>query len=269
MNSKKMKDELISRLERPEWEFQYDQKKDALRVENKETKKGITVSLPGIIAKWELNKDKAVEEVVYYVEQALVAMHTEETGSARVFPVIRSTSFPSEAEEGNPFITSEHTAETRIYYALDSEKTYRLIDKILLTQLQMSEQQIKEMALFNVRSLVCKMKQDDVAGNTFYFFNANDGYDASRILDDLLLEEMKEKIQGDMVVAVPHQDVLIVADMRNEIGYDIIAQMTMKFFAEGRVPITSLSFVYENKELEPIFILGKNRVRQGRQDEKG
>lgn len=44
---------------------------------------------------------------------------------------------------------------------------------------------------------------------------------------------MREKISGDMVVAVPHQDVLIIADIVNEIGYDIIAQMTMKFLPKG------------------------------------
>jgi uncharacterized protein YtpQ (UPF0354 family) len=66
---------------------------------------------------------------------------------------------------------------------------------------------------------------------------------------------------------VPHQDVLIVADLRNEIGYDIIAQMTMKFFFEGRVPITALSFMYENKELEPIFILGKKRRQKDNEQE--
>lgn len=264
MNSKKMKDELMKRLDRPEWAFHHDPEKDTLRVENKETKKGITVALPGIIAKWEMKKEKAIEEIVYYVEEALLAMHKEEAETTRIFPVIRSASFPAEQEEGNPFVTASHTAETRIYYALDSEKTYRLIDTRLLGQLGLEEQQMKEMALFNVRSLSRKMKKDEVAGNIFYFFNANDGYDASRILDDSLLEEMKQQITGDMVVAVPHQDVLIIADIRNEIGYDIIAQMTMKFFAEGRVPITSLSFVYENKELEPIFILGKNRVKQDR-----
>lgn len=68
---------------------------------------------------------------------------------------------------------------------------------------------------------------------------------------------MKANALGELVVAVPHQDVLIVADIQNETGYDIIAQMNMKFFAEGRVPITSLPFVYDNKHLEPIFILAK------------
>lgn len=62
------------------------------------------------------------------------------------------------------------------------------------------------------------------------FLNTNDGYDATRILNESLLQSMREKISGDMVVAVPHQDVLIIADIVNEIGYDIIAQMTMKFF---------------------------------------
>ena len=201
------------------------------------------------MAKWEVNKEKAIEEVAYYVQEALIAMHKEENSAAKILPVIRSTSFPKQAEE------------TRIYYALDSNKTYRLIDERLLQKLGLTEQQVREMALFNARSLSYEFKQDTVAGNTFYFLNTNDGYDATRILNESLLQSMREKISGDMVVAVPHQDVLIIADIVNEIGYDIIAQMTMKFFAEGHVPITSLSFVYEDGEFEPIFILAKNRKK--------
>src|SRR5690625_6348271 len=70
---------------------------------------------------------------------------------------------------------------------------------------------------------------------------------------------MSEKCEGDLALAVPHQDVLILADITNDSGYDILAQMTMKFFAEGRIPITSLAFIYENKKLEPIFIMAKNK----------
>jgi uncharacterized protein YtpQ (UPF0354 family) len=35
--------------------------------------------------------------------------------------------------------------------------------------------------------------------------------------------------------------------------------MAMSFFANGHVPITALSFLYEDGELEPIFIMGKNK----------
>ncbi len=118
---------------------------------------------------------------------------------------------------------------------------------------------IREIALFNVRSLSTPLKEDQVRENIFYFLNTNDGYDASRILNKGFLQEMEKKMKGTMAVAVPHQDVLIIADIRNDTGYDVLAQMTMSFFTNGHVPITALSFLYENGELEPIFILGKNK----------
>lgn len=262
MNSIKMKNELEKRLTNSNRIFIFDKKKDELRIENKFTNKGITISLPGIIAKWELQKEKAIDEVVYYVEEGLQAMEgdIQLSGSEKnIFPVIRSTSFPTESEEGISFLMDEHTAETRIYYALDLGKTYRLIDAKVMEKEGWIPERIRETALFNVRSLPTDVKIDTVAGNTFYFLNKNDGYDASRILNEAFLKRMVKQMEGTMAVAVPHQDVLIIADIRNETGYDILAEMTMSFFASGRVPITALSFLYENGEFEPIFILGKNR----------
>lgn len=262
MDSKKMKRLLEEKLKHPDRKITFDREKDTLRIEQKETGRGITITLPGIIAKWNEQKEKAIDETVYYVVEGLNAMEDQAQLSGHeknIFPVIRSTSFPAEAEEGVPFFYDDHTAETRIYYALDMGKTYRLIDKNLIKKEGWEESQIRETALFNLRSLSTEFKKDAVAGNYFYFLNSNDGYDASRILNDRLLTEMKEKIEGDFAIAVPHQDVLIVADIRNNTGYDVLAQMTMSFFASGRVPITALSFLYEDGELEPIFILGKNK----------
>ncbi|MBT2683979.1 DUF1444 domain-containing protein [Bacillus sp. ISL-37] len=262
MDSRKMRKELENRLQHPDRTFSYDREKDQLRIENKNTGRGITIALPGIVAKWQDHKEEAIDEVVYYVSEGLNAMESQVELSGKeknIFPVIRSTSFPSEAEEGIPFLFDDHTAETRIYYALDLGTTYRLIDSKLLEKEGWSAGQVRETALFNVRSLSVKLKEDRVADNTFYFLNSNDGYDASRILNTSFLNEMKKKMKGTMTVAVPHQDVLIIADVENNTGYDILAQMTMSFFASGRVPITALSFLYEDGELEPIFILGKTK----------
>lgn len=81
--------------------------------------------------------------------------------------MIRSTSFPQQSNEEIPFITEEHTAETRVYYALDMGNTYRLIDERLMEKENWSSASIKEMALFNVRSLSTNVKADSVAGNVF------------------------------------------------------------------------------------------------------
>lgn len=262
MTSRKMVEMLKEKLQQTQWSFEFDRKKDMLRVEDAVTKKGVTLSLPGIIAKWETSKEKAIDEVVYYVEEALTVMNEKQelTGKEKsVFPVIRSTSFPTETNEGIKLCYSEHTAETRIYYGLDLGNTYRLIDENMMKKENWTSEQLKEISLFNIRSLETSVKEDIVAGNIFYFFNANDGYDASRILNENLLQSFEDKIEGEMAVAVPHQDVLIIVDVRNDTGYDILAQLTMSFFASGTIPITALSFLYENKQLEPIFILGKNK----------
>ncbi|MDM5334796.1 DUF1444 domain-containing protein [Ureibacillus composti] len=271
MKSKQLVEELKKRLDDQRLEFNFDQEHDKLRIEHKSIKRGIDISLPEILSKYNVRKEKAIEEVIYTIDQTFLAMEKEHTEGFQdlslVYPIIRSTSFPLTSKEGHHFITTDHTAETRIYYALDLGNTYRLIDESMLSKLNVTANQIREAARFSVRKLPTNMKKDEVAGNIYYFINENDGYDASRILNEAFLNKMKNQIEGDMTVSVPHQDVLIIGDIRNETGYDVLAQMTMHFFSVGAVPITSLSFVYENGELEPIFILAKNRVKK-EQDEK-
>lgn len=270
MKSEQLVEELKKQLNN-QFNYQFDKEKDLLRLEHKTLNRGMDILLPDLLAKYNKRKDKALEEVVYTIEQTFQAMEKEMQEGFQdlsgVFPIIRSTSFPLKSKEGHEFITTEHTAETRIYYALDLGSTYRLIDESILEKLNVNKSQVREAARFSVRKLPTNLKKDEVAGNIFYFLNENDGYDASRILNDSFLKRMKEEIKGDMTVSVPHQDVLIVGDIRNETGYDVLAQMTMHFFSVGVVPITSLSFVYENGELEPIFILAKNKVKK-EQDEK-
>ncbi|WP_147532652.1 DUF1444 domain-containing protein [Bacillus marasmi] len=264
MDTKKLRKELENRLKHPSRQFIFEREKDQLRIENIRTGQGITVELPGIVAKWHEQKDKAIDEVVYFVEEGLRAMGNSVSltdNEQKIFPVIRSTSFPTTSKDDVTFVFDEHTAETRIYYALDLGNSYRLIDEQLLLEAAWSVERVREIALFNVRTLQVPLKEDEVAGNKFYFIRSNDGYDASRILNQSFLKEMEDRITGTMAVAVPHQDVLIIADIQNDTGYDVLAHMTMSFFASGRVPITALSFIYEAGELEPIFIMAKNKKK--------
>lgn len=266
MTSRKLSDILKKRLQNESWTFYFDREKDTLRIEDKATKKGITFELPGIIAKWEQKKGEAIDEVVYYTEEALKAMKGQaqemEGRESLIYPVIRSTSFPEKSSAGIPLIFDDHTAETRIYYALDLGNTYRLIDEKMLEKEGWTKERIRETSSFNLRSLKTVVKEDVVADNRFYFFRANDGYDASRVLNESILAAYEQKAEGALAVSIPHQDVLIIADIRNQAGYDILGQMSMSFFASGTVPITALSFLYEDGKLEPVFILAQNRPKK-------
>ncbi|WP_026690702.1 DUF1444 family protein [Alteribacter aurantiacus] len=242
----------------------YDREKEAYRVADKQTKKGITVSLNPLSDKFKKDETKALEEVLHYIREGVSAMSSSVGVMGKedkIFPVIRSTSFPEETSEGVKLITTEHTAESRIYYALDLGKTYVLLNEEHLATDHLNQKQIEEAALFNLRSLDAPMKTDTVAGNTFYFVNMNDGYDASRILNDALLKHMNKEAKGKLTVSIPHQDVLIFGDIQNERGYDVLAQMAFSFYAKGTSPITALPFMYEEGELEPIFILAQRKPK--------
>nr|WP_156291558.1 DUF1444 domain-containing protein [Oceanobacillus salinisoli] len=262
MTNLQMKKKLEERLANNQWRTSFNRDKDTFRVEWKDSKQGITISLPSVIGKYNERGEDAVDELEEHVTEALRIMNETHqlTGMEKqIYPVIRSTSFPTETKKGVKLVTKNHTAETRIFYALDLGKSYQLIDEGLLEKEGWDKERVDEIASFNVRSLSTEPKKDTVAGNDFYFIATQDGYDASRILNEAFLEEMKANAKGEVAIAVPHQDVLIVADVQNSTGYDILAQMTMNFFAEGRIPITSLPLIYEDRKLEPIFILAKNR----------
>jgi len=265
MNSQQIVEQIQLKLGTEKFHYTYDEKQDKLRVEHKELGKGLDISIAGVVSKFEVKKEVAIDEVLYTVSQTFEAMEQEKKqgfdSNAKIYPIIRSTSFPKASKEGYPFIMEDHTAETRVYYAVDLGNTYRLVDEQMLSQLSLTAEQIKEAAKFSVKQLSTPLKRDEVSGNVYYFLNSNDGYDASRILNKAFLNDMKSKIEGEMTVSVPHQDVLIIGDIRNDVGYDVLAQMTMHFFTVGMVPITSLSFVYDNEKLEPIFILAKNKSK--------
>lgn len=269
MTTIKMKEILDERLADKKYETSYNRDKDTFRIEWADTKRGITIRLPNVVAKYNERGDEAIDELVDHINESLRIMNEthELTGKEKhVYPVIRATSFPLEMKTGDKLVYKDHTAETRIFYALDLGKSYRLIDETMLKKEGWTTDRLDEIATFNIRSLTNEYKKDTVAGNDFYFIATQDGYDASRILNESFLEEMKANAKGELAISVPHQDVLILADVQNQTGYDILAQMTMKFFAEGRIPITSLSLTYEDKKLTPIFILAKNKPKHERKE---
>ncbi|RXI98593.1 DUF1444 family protein [Anaerobacillus alkaliphilus] len=265
MKPLEIKRELEKRLQQPQRRISYDRDEQKLRIDDINVNKGVTLSISKLAAKWSEKKETAIDEAVHYVESALQAMATPFTlkgNEKAIFPVLRSTSFTTLSGDGKELLFEEHTAETRVYYAIDRGTTFTLLTREIVESEQLDPAKIKEMAMFNLRSLKTEAKKDVVAGNTYYFINTNDGYDASKILNEQLLKQYAKTAEGELALAVPHQDVLIIADIVNETGYDVLGQMVFSFFTNGRTPITALPFIYENDKFEPVFILAQRKPKQ-------
>src|SRR5699024_12398927 len=104
-------DELRSSYNRDNVEF---------RIEWKEIGEGLTLTLPNVVAKYKDKGDIAIDEIVNHIQEALKIMNIKYdlTGKERhINQVIRSTSFATQTKAGKQLITTEHTAETCIFYA--------------------------------------------------------------------------------------------------------------------------------------------------------
>jgi uncharacterized protein YtpQ (UPF0354 family) len=251
-----------------EWQTRWNKEKDVIEIYFDPGHKPFLISIPRVADRIRVKQADPkhviadlIRQIEIVAETARVRTTVTLSGKDRsVYPVMRSTSFPTETSEGKKLIYDPHTAESRVYYALDLGKSYTLIDQDMLNRSEWTEQELKERALFNLRSLKQEAKPDTVADNRFYFISPKDGYGASRILNQSLIEDYANKAKGELCLAIPHQDVLVVADIVNEKGYDVLQQLTLSFYRLGDIPITMLPFQYQNGQLEPIFILAKRKA---------
>lgn len=203
--------------------------------------------------------DKLIEKFITNIELNFLAQEqfskeqfSKEKILKNCYPILRATSFGKNSTE--QFVTTDHTNETKILYSIDLKNSYKIITSELINKFCITKEDLHNAAMHNLKSLPLKYNSDTVANNTFYFLNSRDGYDGSRLLNEDILKYFYKKIGSEFYVGLPHQDVLIIADIKNKHGLEILQKMMVHFFAEGRVPITTITFKYDNEKLESLFI---------------
>lgn len=269
MNSVKIRQFFEKEGSRRGWSIRFNKEKEELEVHFSPEHAPFILSIPRVLQRIKAEKGNPEEIVGDLVNQIAIVIEAAQqrdqvlliSKEREIYPVMRSSSFPTETKGGQPLIYDDHTAESRIYYAVDLGQSYTLIDESQLEDAGWTKQQLKEKALFNLHGLSQEAKLDEVAGNRFYFISPGDGYAASRILNQSLIEGYARQAEGEFCLAIPHQDVLVLADIMNDHGYDILQQVTLSFYREGDMPITMLPFKYEQGELIPIFIMARRNPR--------
>ncbi len=176
---------------------------------------------------------------------------------SNVFPVIRHHSFVTErADKG--LVSTPHTTETAVFYALDQPVGYLLINAAMVDEAGWTVEQLHTRALDNLEQQQYPVRSQQVGQTLVHFISPRDGYAASRILLPGLLERFDREKQGTRLgVAIPHQDVLILADIRDEPGAQLLSRLTYDFASKGDVPISPIPFFYEHGELEPYIVIAK------------
>ncbi|MFT8364020.1 MAG: DUF1444 family protein [Sporolactobacillus sp.] len=255
---------LAARLEQSGWHAAFDPKKEKMKIKDDVSGHEVTLVLSELLRKYPNDYDQAIAASVHTIAEAFAAMRQKQELAGHkesIYPVIRPASFPEQLKDGRRLLVCPHTAETNIFFVLDLGGSYRLLDRRTVQDAGLSLNDIQNAAYANINKLPVHSTIDVVRNNRFYFINYNDGYDASRLLNRRLMQAMRSKAEGELVCAIPHQDVLIFADIVNPEGYDVLAQMVLKFYAAADAPISLLPFLCHADSLEPLFIMAQRRPR--------
>lgn len=206
-----------------------------------------------------MDKEALEEMVKEYGSTIIIKEHMD-----KVYPVLRHPSFIK--EKGTNPIYRNHSPETIIVYGVELPFGYMVITEGQGKEEGITEEELYEKAIQNLSALEVSYKVDRLGENLFCFFSYKDSFSASRILNPELLPQMKKEIKGKMGVAIPHQDVLIIADLKDGKGASALAQIAFDFAMQGDTPISPLPFMVEGDTLEPYIALRDTKSRHLKRD---
>lgn len=105
-------------------------------------------------------------------------------------------------------------------------------------------QDLKALAVENLRRILPKieMRGDDHV----LLVSAGGDYEASLLLIDDIWSGGQVKVNGDIVVAIPAREVLLVTGSRDRSGLKRVRELAAKYAAEGPYGLTDTLFVYRN-----------------------
>lgn len=133
----------------------------------------------------------------------------------RVFPMLKPiTLLASVRERKLPMLVYRpFLADLIIAYVIDEPSSVAYINEQHLERWELSEHELHAQAIENLRRRTDERGNYTVVGEgaqRLIIFNAQDGYDATRLLLPGLLERWRPELMGQVVIGVPTRDFLII-----------------------------------------------------------
>jgi uncharacterized protein YtpQ (UPF0354 family) len=107
-----------------------------------------------------------------------------------------------------------------------------------------SRPELRALAIENLRRILPKIELR--SGDHILLVSAGGDYEPSLLLIDEIWSGGQIKVKGDIVVAIPARDALLVTGSRDRTGVRRMRELAAKLAAEGPYGLTDALFVYRN-----------------------
>jgi len=181
----------------------------------------------------------------------------------RVVPVIKDRAWLEESQQAlrargtkDPSrlapVHEDYNGELTILYAEDREKGIAYLTDEVLAKAGLKRAELRALAVKNLAALIPAIEAHELQGT--FMITAGGDYEASLLLlDDLWTGQyVAPKVKGEVVVAIPARDILLVAGSEDAAGLSLIQGYARKVHAEASYALTPQLFVRRGGKFVPF-----------------
>lgn len=197
-------------------------------------------------------KEDVIRRFVVAGLETIGAMR-DEVDRTRIVPVIkdrlwleetRKTLLTRGAKEVPENVYEDFSPDLVIVYAEDSPKNIRYLRPKDLELAKVQKPELRALACANLQRLLPKIERQGTNG--LYMITAGGDYEASLILLDSIWSGAQMDVKGEVVVAVPTRDLLLVTGSQDAQGLEKMRQIVKEASAKGAYRLTQKLFVYRS-----------------------
>jgi uncharacterized protein YtpQ (UPF0354 family) len=174
----------------------------------------------------------------------------------RIVPVIKDRPWLEEtrqallsrgAKESPENVYEDFSRDLIILYAEDSPKNIRYLGPKDLELAKVERSELRALACENLKRLLPKIERHGTGG--VYMVTAGGDYEASLLLLDSIWSGGEMEVKGEVVVAIPTRDLLLVTGSKDAEGIEKVKRM-VKEASSGVYRLTQKLFVYRSGRFE-------------------
>jgi uncharacterized protein YtpQ (UPF0354 family) len=174
-----------------------------------------------------------------------------------VVPIIKPKEFieydyNSEGEQlKNPnLLWKQYNDKLVIVYAMDSKTNITYFDKSKFDTLNMGIESLHNISIDNLNNILPEITKYEQDG--WFYIIAGGDYEASTILLTDLWTKDNFPVNGDIVVAIPNRDILMITGSNDKEGIKKVKAKLNERFNEGSYPISSSLFKFNGVKFEVL-----------------
>jgi len=179
---------------------------------------------------------------------------------SRIVPVIKDRGWLEEARRGlatsgvkSPEkadgVFEDYNGVLVIFYAEDREKGIAYLTEDQLASTGIARTKLRAIAVQNLGAIIPEVNLR--GGNGTYMVTAGGNYEASLLLSDGLWKQLAGKVTGELVVAVPSRDVLLVTGSQDAGGLAKVRGTARDIVGKGNYALTEQLFIRRGGKFMP------------------